>query len=348
MKDSECQLEPITPAEAVELYLQHRESELSTKTIENQKYRLDAFIEWCSLNDVENMNDLTGRDLHQFRVWKGKAVNTVTLRGVLATLRMFLQFCANINAVEPGMRERVMLPELDDGEESRDIRLSDSRANDVLDYLEDFHYASRDHVIIAILWTTGIRLGTLRAFDVDDWDPEDQTLAARHRPESDTPLKNGSGAKRLISVGDYYAEVIDDYLEYHRHDVLDEYGRAPLIASEFGRLTATPIRRTAYRWTRPCVLGKECPHERDPDTCDAALYREHWAECPSARSPHAVRRGSITWHLREGAPEEVVSDRMNASRDVLEEHYDKRTERERMQLRRDLLSKLDDPLENDS
>jgi hypothetical protein len=42
--------------------------------------------------------------------------------------------------------------------------------------------------------------------------------------------------------------------------------------------------------------------------------------------------------LRDGAPEQVVSDRSDVSGSVLEQHYDQRSERERMELRRDFLS----------
>ena len=49
--------------------------------------------------------------------------------------------------------------------------------------------------------------------------------------------------------------------------------------------------------------------------------------CLSSVSPHAIRRGSITHHLSEDVPEKVVSDRMNVNLDVLEKHYDRRTER---------------------
>jgi len=59
--------------------------------------------------------------------------------------------------------------------------------------------------------------------------------------------------------------------------------------------------------------------------------------CPSSVYPHALRRGSITWHLREKIPKHLVSDRMDVSPDVLDKHYDARSDEERMRQRRDYL-----------
>lgn len=114
-----------------------------------------------------------------------------------------------------------------------------------------------------------------------------------------------------------------------------DHGRQPLITSSRGRLSEGSIRETIYRVTQPCEIG-ECPHEKDPKTCE---YRQHSqrAGCPSSRSPHGIRRGSITNHLRTGSPQEVVSDRANVSGDILDQHYDERTDREKMEIRREFL-----------
>ncbi|KAA9406715.1 site-specific integrase [Haloarcula sp. CBA1131] len=335
-------LEPIAPATAVNLYLDHREPELSEKSLTNQRYRLNSFIEWTQSKGIENMNELTGRDLHEFRVWRrqGKGseygeVSKVTLRGILATLRKFLEFCASIDAVEQGMRERVLLPEVDPEEASKDEKLDTEHAEAILDHLDRYQYASREHVIFGILWHTGIRLGSLRSLDLDDFDADGQYLQLRHRPETGTPLKNGRAAERSIAVGDFYTEVIQEYIENHRDSVTDDYGREPLITSDRGRLSETPIRSTVYQWTRPCMVG-ECPHGENPESCEY-MTRDTASGCPSSRSPHGIRRGSITKHLRDGTPEEVVSDRMNVSNDVLDQHYDQRSEREKMEVRREFI-----------
>lgn len=118
--------------------------------------------------EITNLNQLTRRDLHGFRTWGSGDISTMTIRTTLATLRVFLEFCASVDAVESGLREKVVLPDVDREEESRDIKLDESRATEILDHLNRFEYATRSHVIFAIMWHTGIRLGTLRAFDVDD------------------------------------------------------------------------------------------------------------------------------------------------------------------------------------
>ena len=55
--------------------------------------------------------------LHEYRTWRSKEVKRVTLANDLRTLQKFLEFCATIDAVEPGMRERVLIPELKPGDE---------------------------------------------------------------------------------------------------------------------------------------------------------------------------------------------------------------------------------------
>ena len=335
-------LEPLSPREGMELYLDHREPDLSKKSIENHRYRLRSFVSFCEEEGIENLNTVTGRDLHKFRVWRRNGdgeryseVSKMTLYGNLQTLRKFLEFCASIDAVEPGMRERVLIPETEDEEETKNVYLDEDRALDILDHLERFQYASRDHVMLSLLWHTGMRLGSLRALDVEDFDADAQCLDLVHRPESGTPLKNKDAAERSIAVGEYHVEMIEAYIQNNRHEVTDDHGRRPLITSAQGRLTESPIRRIVYKWTLPCQIG-DCPHDKDPKTCEWVL-KDHRASCPSSRSPHGIRRGSITRHLREGTPRDVVSDRMNVTQEVLDRHYDETTDRERMELRREFI-----------
>lgn len=93
-----------------------------------------------------------------------------------------------------------------------------------------------------------------------------------------------------------------------------------------------------YYITQPCHIG-ECPHDKEPATCEWR-QRGNRGSCPSSRSPHAIRRGSITHHLREGTPQQVVQERCNVSGEVLEKHNDERTEREKASVRREWLDTI--------
>lgn len=79
----------------------------------------------------------------------------------------------------------------------------------------------------------------------------------------------------------------------------------------------------------------ECPHDREPETCEAVDNYGEASKCPSSRSPHPVRRGSITKHLRDVTLREIISERSNATKETLELHCDERSERGTMELRRD-------------
>ena len=63
-------LEPIEPEAALELFLKDKEAELAQTTIKSHDYRLRHFLRWCHEQGIENLNTLTGRQLHEYRLWR--------------------------------------------------------------------------------------------------------------------------------------------------------------------------------------------------------------------------------------------------------------------------------------
>jgi site-specific recombinase XerD len=330
-------LEPIAPEAAIDLYLDHRRSEVSEQTLSSHHYRLKPFVQWCEENEIHNLNELTGRDLHAYRVYRRENgdLAPISLQTQLSTLRVFIGFCASIDAVPDGLRSKILLPTVSGNEQASQSKLDHHRADEIIDYLSRYHYASRDHVIFTLLWKTGMRSGTLRSFDLHDYHQEDAALDAVHRPDQDTPLKNGTSGERMIALSERIAQMLDDYIEGPRHDRTDKFGREPLITTTHGRPSTSTIRDTIYRVTRPCIYA-DCPHDRDPESCEATQF-DHASKCPSSRSPHEMRSGAITAHLLDDVPMEIVSERMDVSPDVLDRHYDRRTKREQMEQRRKYL-----------
>lgn len=327
------------------MYLEARKDELSETTLSGHKYRIRAFLQWCDEEDVDNLNDLSGRDLYRYRIWRREGqgedrgeIRPVTLRGQLSTLRSYLRFAEEIDAVPEGLREDVPLPSLTGAQNVSDTTLNPSRVEVILDYLNRYKYASRDHLTLLLMWHTGARVGGIRALDMDDVDVtgENPGLRFRHRPESGTPLKNKAKGERWNAISDSVARVIRNYIEGPRKGIRDDYDRQPLLTTTQGRPSKSTLRSAVYQWTRPCFYGEECPHDRDPDECEATETNLA-SKCPSARSPHDLRSGRVTAYRRDDVPRRIVSDRLNASESILDEHYDRRTSREKAEQRRDHL-----------
>lgn len=332
------ELKTLSPEEGVRIFLEHRKPSVRTSTIRNARTRLRFFLEWCDEREIENLNTLTGRDLADFVAWRRGEIAALTLQKQLSTIRMALRYWADIEAVEEGLAEKLHSPELPDGAESREISIDPERAQTILDYLSEHHYASRDHVVFLLLWRTAMRRGALRSIDVTDLEPDEHAIRVEHRPEEGTKLKNGDDGNRWVYLGPTWYQPVEHYLRNpDRHDRVDEYGREPLITTRNGRPTGDTIYNWVNKLTHPCRLG-ECPHERELESCDALGTDGYPSRCPSARSPHAIRRGSITHHLNRNTSPEVVSERCDVTLEVLYEHYDVRTEQEKMTVRKQQIS----------
>lgn len=334
---SDDDLQPLGVEDGIDRFLRHHEPSVAESTIANARTRLRHFQDWTDERGIENLNELTGRDLADFVAWRRDEIAAVTLQKQLSTVRQALRFWADIEGVTEGLAEKLHAPELPDGAESKTIHLENDRAKTLLEYLDRYQYASRRHVVMALLWRTGMRRSALRSIDLDDIRPDEYALVLEHRPDTGTVLKNRSDGERWVYLGPRWYQIVDDYIEKHRINVTDEYGREPLITTRHGRPTGDTIYTWVNRATQPCEYGLECPHDRDPETCEAKRAAGYASQCPSARSPHAVRRGSITFHLNYGTAPEVASERMDVSLDVLYQHYDARSERERMDVRKDNL-----------
>ncbi|WP_338141483.1 tyrosine-type recombinase/integrase [Natrinema saccharevitans] len=223
-----------------------------------------------------------------------------------------------------------MVPQVPPEEQQRDELLEADNAQEILAYLAEFHYASTKHVLLALLWGTGMRMGAARSIDLKDVDLEDRFLGLRHRPETGTPLKNGVGGERLVAISPDLAYLVEDFIENTRPEQTDDVGREPLLTSREGRLASSTVRRYIYDVTAPCFRNLECPD------CE----RGTTAKCPESVTPHAVRRGSITHFLTKDVPTEVVGDRMDVSRKILDKHYDRRSEEVKLEQRRSYLDNI--------
>jgi len=337
----------MNPKEAIEEYIEVRKYENPAKsTINNYSYRLSRFVEFCERAGIEDMEFVTGRTVEKFKKDRVERddVNPVTLEQQLRTLHHFLEWCEANEFIEDGVADRMMIPGATPEEQVRHDAIDADRAREIVDYLQKFEYASRQHIVFHLLWHTGMRIGAVRAIDVDDFNRVENpdgtvshNLTLRHRPASETPLKLDGGGERNVTIADEtLVEALGDWIEHNRPGVEDDYGREPLIATHEGRASKGTIRHDIYTVVQPCRYRKECPHGKEISDCE---WRHHGkrSKCPSSTYPHAIRSGAVTEHLNEDIPKEIVSGRANMSVEILEKHYDERTQEERRKRREDYL-----------
>ena len=331
----------LEPDTALQLYLDDKSKTAADSTISSHSDRLSHFVTWFEdETDYEYLHELDGMDLRLWRVWRFDDDHAeMYVKAVQDSVRVFLRFCRDVEAVDAQLPEKVKSPE---GARRRTAEIEADRATEILEHLDRFEYASVGHALFHTLWYAILRVGGARAISLGDIDWENDRIEICHRPSEGTTLKNAYESEREIAIRPTTREILKDYVEQNRNEVTDEHGREPLfVAPEgSGRPHQNTLRNYVYALTRPC-LRTECPHDRDEEECDATR-RKNWAcECPSSESSHAIRRGSISWHLREETGKEVVSDRADVEADTLDAHYNTLSEGEKAEVRR---SELPDEL----
>jgi len=320
----------LTPLEARDRWLDKLRVQRRERTVYSYEYRLKLFVEWAEEQGIDDIRDLSGWDLETYEAHRrSKDPTASTLNNEFQTLRLWLEYLARIEVVDADLPDKVDVPDVPKDEETNTTRLEYERALEMIQQYRKIPklYGTRDHVLLEIAWHTGARVGGIRALDLRDVKhTEMENGETAHfvefvnRPETDTPLKNGPDGERPVALLPEVYEVIDHYISVRRPDKVDDEGRQPLLVSQRGRPSAGTIRIWMYKTTLPCRYGP-CPHDRDPDECQYTKHN-HRSKCPSSVSPHPIRTGAITWMRNQGLPVEVVAERVNASVDVINKHYD--------------------------
>lgn len=332
-------LKKTPPRDAMNRYMTDRQHALTEKTLYNYNTTLGQFCDWLDGEGINDLRDIDSDIIQQFKEHRLGEVAVITARNDMVTVRGFIEFCETIHAVPEGLAELIRIPTTQASDEICDTVLTREEAGAMLEFLEKYEYASTRHVALLVLWKTGMRLGDLRALDVDDYDEARPALEIRNRPKQGTPLKNKEDGARDVILNDKVSGIIEDYIENARPTTTDDHDRQPLIASSQGRMATTTLQRHVYSATRPCHYGAPCPEGRDIEECEATEWNKS-SQCPASVSPHALRRGYVTAARNAGQPKDVTGDRTNMSGAVLDRHYDKGTESEKAERRRDYLKDI--------
>lgn len=276
---------------------------------------------------VETTEDLTSEDVQRYRQWRkyeslarDKPLADNTLRDDLYLFREFIRYLVEHRMAPMRFERCVEIPQVGSGQGIDEKQLTPATARAALDHLRTYRYADVEHVVMELMCQAGPRKSGLYALDVGDFNRQTGVLAFVHRPE--TPLKNDERSEREVTLYGETPDIIRDYLAHTRPPMTDEHGREPLLTKGDGRIGRSTLQKIAYMWTRPCAVGLACPHERDPDACEAARVNDAAYTCPSSRAPHHIRTGYITDQKNRGVSSDAIQQRCDVTKRVQEKHYD--------------------------
>ncbi|MFY4812558.1 hypothetical protein ACOJIV_07560 [Haloarcula sp. AONF1] len=314
-------------------------------------YIWEYFIDEVS---AETTDDLTSEDIGHFDTWRKyesldreEPLSDKTLSDDMYLFGEFVSYMIEHKLVPARFLEQVEQPDInpEKGDGVSEKKLAPELAKASLDYLRKYHYADVEHVVMELFCGTAARRSGLVGRDTSDLkkgDDGEDVLAVEHTEEYQ--LKNDEGSNREITLYGDLAEIIQDYIDGPRPDVTDDEGNEPLLSKGNGRIASPTLKKISYKWTRPCKVSLECPHDKDPKDCEAAQKANSAFKCPSSRSPHQIRKGYITDNRSAGVPPEGIEQRCDANPRTQKTHYDQPDQdAERQRYDEDFQNREDDP-----
>ena len=315
----------VHPRQARSQFLESRKATQKHSTYRAYKFPTRDFVEHLEKDGVTTTQEIDGFHIEEWKLKRqSEGIAPATLKSNVKQVKTFLIWCERASMVNRGVGQDIEVPTISVEDAASQEYISSDAAQDVLSYLETYHYATRNHAVFLVLWETGCRISGAMSLDVSDLHSSENHISFVDRKQTGTALKNGKTGERNVTITDKLGRVLNDYIEINRHDVTDDHDRRPLFTTPYGRSSRQNHYKNVVAFTRPCVYGEGCPKNRDVSTCEATKKKKAY-ECPVNASPHPIRRGSITHHLNRGWPKDKVSDRCDVSVEILEKHYNRQS-----------------------
>jgi len=229
----------------------------SQKTSENYHLYLNRLVEFAGDIEVEK---ITPEVIRKWRLWLARYKNeqdgelsTITQTYHLIALRSFLKYCSKrgIKAVTP---EKVELPHINRKQVSF---LDEDELSRLFGTLKgDSLIGLRDRAIIALLYSSGLRVSELTNLNRDSINLKRQEFRVRGKGQKDRPVFISDEATELLGA---YLEARTDSLK----PLFVRYGGTENVdtTGEYGRLTPRSVQRIVSHYARLAGITKQVtPH----------------------------------------------------------------------------------------
>ena len=260
------------------------EKNRSSNTIRTYKTDLELFLQFASGNGIKKLEDI---ELNTFRLWladqkdKGSSNSTISRRS--STARVFSTWAFKKGLVKTDSAIRLISPKVNKSLPKvlgqKQAKTLMQTASNVVDEDETVEIRRRDHAILEVLYSSGIRVAELTGLDIKDLDFTRSTMRVI-----------GKGNKeRVVPFGQPAKQALGNYINDARTKFINEKsGNALFIGSRGKRLDTRQVRR---------IVAKAIKRvEGAPDI-----------------SPHDLRHSAATHMLEGGADLRIVQELLGHS-----------------------------------
>ena len=215
------------------------EKNRSPNTVRTYKTDLELFLEFASATGIKNLDSL---ELNTFRLWladqkkKGSSNSTISRRS--STVRVFSTWAFQKGLIKTDPAVRLISPKVN---RTLPNVLAQKQASNLLqtasnldDEENSVTIRMRDHAVLEVLYSSGIRVSELTGLDIKDLDFTRCTMRVI-----------GKGNKeRVVPFGQPAKEAIQTYLSKARTELANEKsGNALFLGTRGKRLDTRQVRR---------------------------------------------------------------------------------------------------------
>lgn len=180
MSDNRPDPKDVSLEDAIERWLRKRQTDATEQTLRGYRSRMTQFLKWAIEQELETVAELDAWTLDEYQLHlRDQGFAPTTVKGRLNTVRLWIEYLEALDLVDSGLSDAIDVPNLSWSEEQSETRLAQDDALSALRLLRESqeHYGAGMHAVLEVIWHVGARMGASKALDLEDFNPEEQSLA---------------------------------------------------------------------------------------------------------------------------------------------------------------------------
>ncbi len=240
-----------SPLKQFEDYLQH-EKRYSVHTLSGYKCDLTQFSQWLVEKDIAGITNIVEADSLSIRNWIAtlhrQGIGGKTLQRKLSSLRSFYQFLIRKRLLKNNPAVDIHAPK---SARTLPKTLDADTLTQLLEIKDDDILAVRDHAIMELFYSSGLRLSELVNLDTESIDLQEKSLRAI-----------GKGNKtRILPIGSKAAEALITWLK-RRVEMAELEEHALFVSNRGTRISTRSVQQRLDHWRKKQGLEQHIhPHK---------------------------------------------------------------------------------------